>query len=384
MIIGIHALGAISEDTGARTYLQNMIRILNKNEFDHEFIFFVSPGEGRILTVLSARIRLVEIPFSRSSIGRILIENVFLPFYLYRYTIDVLYYPGNFAAIFTPVPYLLAIRSMLIYNIQDDGSVSRLKRIYRRIMLPYSAKKASAILTPSKHTKEEIVHFLSIDAHKISIVPHGVDVDFFEKPISPSETAIFMHSLQIDRPFLLYVSALWEYKNHDKLILAFEKLIRNHDIPHRLLLVGRGVNSFEKYGAYLKSLTLKLGLESRVKFIGNLNHNELRMLYQNVDVYVFPSQTESFGNSIFEAMAAGAPVVCSNTHGFPALVEDSALLANPQDIENLAATIYRVITDVDLRNSMIAKGHARVRPMTWEKAISATIASIENLTKRSR
>ncbi len=377
--IGINALGPVSSDTGGRTYLINLSRYLEPLLENEEIFFFVSPGESSILHNSNNRYRLIKVDKSISTFQRIGRENFSLPGLVKKHDLDVMYYPGNFASWKCPVPYVLAIRSMLVYNRPDDSSVSSLKKMYRRYMLPRSAQNAANIITPSEHTKREIIYFLKTEEKKINVIPHGIDVSLFSQPKNETAAKSVFQAHFIQKPYILYVSALWEYKNHDKLILAFRQLIHEHHLPHQLVLVGQGMNSFEGYAHIIKKLIADNRLENRVRMIGFLPHEDLVHLYQSAEVFAFPSLTESFGNPLFEAMAAGTPVLCSNTHAMTDLTGDAALPVNPNNISEFSRSLHRLITDDTLRITFIQKGCEKVNNMSWTECARQTL----NIIKQS-
>lgn len=372
MIIGINALGPISKDTGGRTYLTNFSRILADWTGPEKFIFFVSRGEEGILH-RGPNLHFSFIPFSaRNSYFRLFAENILLPIAIRRHGINLMYFPGNFAPWFCPVPYGLALRSMLIYH-ESGRTVDRQRQWYRKYFYPRSANNAIVVVTPSHHTKTEIVRWLHVPDDHISVISHGVDASLFSVSASPEESQSVMAKYRLRQPYYLYVSGLWEYKNQDKLILAFDKLVRTKYIPHDLVLVGRGMNLFESFYGRLQNLVTDLGLRDRIHFIEFMPHQELRTVYALADVFAFPSLVESFGNPLFEAFASSVPVVCSNTHGFQGMVGDSALFFDPANVDEFSECLYRASTDMELRKQMIQRGLKIVQNLTWEHCVAHTV-----------
>ncbi len=383
MRIGICALGAISQDTGGQTYIINLCRALRLMGGENEYIFFVSSGEGAILDMTKSNFKIVEVPHSSSGVlQRVAAEQFKLPSLIRKHDIEVMYYPNNFASVMCPVPFVVAIRSMLYYHYPD--AIGAVRNIYRKILTPLSAAKARYIITPSQDIKNDIIRFVNVPADKIKVVNHGVHVSLFEKKYDANEFTGWFREAGIDRPFLLYVSALWEYKNHDKLILAFRKLTENTAFTHQLVIVGRGLNAYAGYELRLRKLITESGLEDRIRMLGFLDHNKLKYLYQNCSVFVFPSSYESFGNPLFEAMAAGVPIVCSNVHSFPEMAGEAAVLVDPLRVDELAEGIRRVLNDTDLSRRLIGAGKERIKNYSWTKCASETVEILGLAFKNAR
>ena len=95
----------------------------------------------------------------------------------------------------------------------------------------------------------------------------------------------------------------------------------------------------------------------------------LAVLYRLADVFVFPSLYEGFGLPPLEAMASGTPVVTSNVSSLPEVVGDAALLVDPRDPEAIAAAVQRILTDEDLRRSLVQKGLGRAHEFSWERSV---------------
>lgn len=384
--IGIVMLGNISEDTGGRNYFINFTKALSRSESKHRFTMFLNPNQKHVIEpFLSERLSVVEIPpKSKSSVAKVISEQLIAPFYLAKHNIDVAYFPGNFVSLLSPVPTVVAIRSMLYYHHPQVIDKSRL--IVRRLLTPPSAKMARAIITPSQDIKNDVVNFVRIRESKIRVVNHGVDTELFQKNYVDSERNAVFKKFGITKKFLLYASALWEYKNQDKLILALKNLLeRGHDL--QLVIAGKGINMFEKYEARLHQLVEQNGLKERVIFAGLVPHQELKYLYKYAEVFAYPSSYESFGNPLFEAWAAGVPVVCANVHSFPEMTENGkcAVMINPLNVDEMTDALHRVLTDSTLKQKLIEAGRTRVASFSWEKCVRETLAVIEEvISQRTR
>ena len=378
MIIGVHALGPLARDTGGRTYITNFVKFGYLSPPESKVILFMSSGQYTFLPDLPPHFRIVQVPFSHQhSFLRVLAEHLVLPILILIKQIDVMYFPGNVSSFWTPVPYVLAIRSMLAYIEKQNRSVDTFRQLYRSTLLPRAASKAFSILTPSAHTKREIQEYLKIPPGQIHVVPHGIDHELFGYFDSEADGQAILANNRIRKPYLLYVSALWKYKNHDLLIDVFADLIREKQLPHQLVLVGQGMNSYSETNSRLQQQIVSNNLENRVIFINFLPHSELCWIYKHADVFVFPSEIESFGNSLYEAMAAGTPVVCSDRHGFREMLGDSAALVDPHDRKAFGNLLWEVISDTRLRQDLIRKGSALAAGLRWENSILTVFSNLK-------
>jgi glycosyltransferase involved in cell wall biosynthesis len=107
-------------------------------------------------------------------------------------------------------------------------------------------------------------------------------------------------------------------------------------------------------------------------FLGYVPTEDLPALYHTASLLAYPSLFEGFGIPLVEAMSCACPVVCSNVTSLSEVAGDAALLVNPYAVEELAGAMQRVLRDRDLREDLIAKGLARARLFSWERAACQT------------
>ncbi|HET6512476.1 MAG TPA: glycosyltransferase family 1 protein [Candidatus Kapabacteria bacterium] len=387
MKIGVASLGRLSEDTGGRNYIENFIRFLPAvNEAGHEFTLFVSEGEAAPLQANAERagVRIIEIPNTkRTPLHKVIGEQLFLPAHIRKTGQDVMYFPGNFASTTCPVPYVLNIRAVAHYYGAKYG-VNLPRRIMRKLLMPPSAKHAAAIITPSEDIKRDVVRFTRVSESKITVIHHGVDVSLFSpkhKQESIGMDILSKYTLSSEM-YLLYVSALWRYKNQDKLIRAFARA----DLPKemKLVLAGKGTGTSDAYIDELLAMTKKLGIADRVIFTGQLAQNDLKYLYAHASAFVFPSSYESFGNPLFEAWASNIPVAAANVHSFPEIVADAGLLFSPDNELDMIKALELIVHDQPLRRRLIELGASRAQEFTWEKCLRRTLSLIESVRQADR
>lgn len=182
----------------------------------------------------------------------------------------------------------------------------------------------------------------------------GVNTDrFHPKYRSPSWRQV--HGLSDNEVVVTFVSRLvWE-KGVDVYADVIRRL-EDRGIPHRSMVVGDGPARAE----------LEDQLPNTV-FTGFLEGEDLAQAYASSDVFLFPSDTETFGNVTLEAMASGLPAVCAEAVGSRDLVEDktTGLLCPPEDTEAFVEATRRLILDTTLRERMSTAAHERAQEFTW-------------------
>jgi len=176
------------------------------------------------------------------------------------------------------------------------------------------------------------------------------------------------------KPFrILSVGVFYRYRRFEDLILAVEILQRKHDVVCDL--VGYEASD-QEYAEWLKELVARLGLKSRVQFHGQVPEARLRELYERSDVFVWCNHNQSWGNSVFEAMACGTPTVVSTSTGASEVLTDGvdALLVPPLSPPALASRIEELIVSAELRNRLASAGLAKVRQMSWSRYCEAMLS----------
>jgi phosphatidylinositol alpha-mannosyltransferase len=202
------------------------------------------------------------------------------------------------------------------------------------------------------------------------VIPNGVDLGRFQR-------AVPIARWQDGTPNVLFVGRLEDRKGLPHLLKAF-RLIRKSGMECRLLIVGSGPQEREA-----RRYVLTRGLQN-VEFLGRVSDAEKAQLFKTADVFVSPATgRESFGVVLLEAMAAGAPIVCSDIHGYKGVVhrDQQAILVPPHDAKALAAGIAGLLADPEMRARMGASGQARAEQFSWEH-VTAKVEEYYNFVIR--
>lgn len=228
-------------------------------------------------------------------------------------------------------------------------------------------KRAARVIATSEATAIDLVQYLNLSREQIQVVHHGIDPLFRPVP-EPSRREEIRKSLGLaDSTVLLHVGNNWFYKNLEGVIRTLAILQENSGMDSPLLVkVGKRLTD-EQQG-----LARRLGVAERIRELGVLNNEELQRVYWAADALVFPSRWEGFGWPPLEAMASGTPVICSDRGALGEVAGDAALIVNPEEPEEIAGAVAKVLGDEHLRRSLILKGLERAKQFTWERAAEQT------------
>jgi len=188
----------------------------------------------------------------------------------------------------------------------------------------------------------------------VTVVPYGVDLREFRPRPRQARSEVVVGA----------VARLSREKGLHYLLEAFALVTGRHP-QARLVLAGEGPERRR-----LERLAARLGLGERVRFLGEVPHERVPEVLEQLDIFAMPSTYEGFGVAALEAEAMDLPVVASRVHGIPDVVVDgeTGLLVPPRDRQALAAALDRLVADGDLRRRLGQAGRAFVAEhYSWEE-----------------
>ena len=294
---------------------------------------------------------------------RTLSEHVYSPVRLPLAGIDVF---NTLIAPLVNVSWSTVIHMKTMHAFTTPESLLFLNRTYRRLNYPRSVRVADAIIINSESMRSEVNRYLQVESSKLRLIYEAVDHDRFKQGDAEAARASVAR-YGITKPFALFVSSLWPYKNCEGLLRAWA-LAGAQVADRQLVFVGGGR---ERYIAELKSLAAELGVGPDVLFMGKVPNPEIATFYQAADVLVYPSFNETFGLPILEAMACGCPVVTSDVSAMPEIAGGAALLCDPHDPASIAKAIGEAIAPE--RDRLRDAGLRRAAQFSWGTTATQTL-----------
>ncbi len=249
------------------------------------------------------------------------------------------------------------------------GFVSRPQSRLMELAVRRILKGVRHVITISESARAELVEHLGVDPQRITVTPLGVDPVFFT-PEKRQATEAITRRLQVSAPYGMSVGVLEPRKNILRLLRAFRSLV-DEAPEQRLLLVGRRGYGSERIFEEIS----RLGLADTVLCPGVLPDAELVALMHGAEWFAWPSLHEGFGLPALEAMAAGVPVLSSNTTSLAEVCGDAALLVNPEDEVELGAGLRRIACDRCEALEFAARGRLRAQQYNWDATARLTLAA---------
>lgn len=280
---------------------------------------------------------------------------------LYHATEHLLPYMGR--------PTVLTVHDLIFERYPEHHTWRN--RLFLQFAMPRFVQAATAIIAVSAQTRRDLIELYRTPAEKIQVIYQGIDPVF--APVESATVAQVQrhYSPGIDspaRPYLLMVGTLEPRKNHATAIRALARL-KAQGYPHRLLVVGGEGWLF----APVRQLVAQLDLHNDVTFAGYVPFGDLPALYAGAACLLQLSLYEGFGFPVAEALACGAPVVCSHTSSLPEVAGDAALFVAPTDDAALATAIARLLTEPDLVTTLRERGFCQAATFRWSACAAATV-----------
>jgi glycosyltransferase involved in cell wall biosynthesis len=237
------------------------------------------------------------------------------------------------------------------------------KRLYNAFFTSWMVRRAKAVVATSSREFEELRAIVSNG--DLVLRQNGIEVEAFAKLPDRGDFQE-RHDLLPANKHILFLGRISPIKNLEALLLAFEQA----GLANTVLLLAGPLEETE-YVERLRTVIRARSLSGRVRLLGPLYDEEMRAALAAADLFVLPSLNESFGNAAAEAVAAGIPVLLTDTCGIAPMIHGRAGLSVSLGVQSLAAGL-RVMMDDDHRQMFTSKRAEVLRELSWEEPIRQT------------
>jgi glycosyltransferase involved in cell wall biosynthesis len=267
----------------------------------------------------------------------------------------------------------------LIYLEDPQSRLKGLRRWYVDRCMRYLAQKASRIITVSEFTRQAFLRWTGCSPEKVVTIHSAVDDRFLVAP-DPNRVKGVRQRLGLPERYLLWVSAIKPHKDLFTLLKAFARLMAD-GLPHGLVVVGQP----DRRQRPVEEQARWAGIPpDRIRAIAWLETEDLAVLYRLADLFVVTSRCEGFGFPPLEAMASGTPVVAASAGALPEVLGDAAYWFLPGDVDGLMRTIYNVLYNTELRQTLVQRGKQQVGRYRWADTARKTQQVYEEVLSQDR
>jgi glycosyltransferase involved in cell wall biosynthesis len=278
-----------------------------------------------------------------------------------------------------------AVRSATLYDL--------IPLLFADIYLPdserplYDARVAlfrqlDLVFAISESARQDAISRLAIAPHRIVTIGAAVSSAFHHlDSISPGAIQQTLARCRLGARFILYTGGIDYRKNIDGLLAAYAAL------PEALVRDVQLAIVCEIPDAQRRELLIRaqaLGVANPPVFTGYLSDQDLNVLYNVCEIFVFPSLYEGFGLPLLEAMTCGACVISSNTSSMPEIVGDPEVLFDPHDTATMTRLMFELLANPYRRRRLSASNRHRARNFSWDAVAFRVIEAMEDAHARTR
>lgn len=366
MKIGIDTFGCGHGQSGVGLYLMSLIANLPKDD-NLYYHLFGSKIDKYTYISKTGNFSYTTVSIPDSAVAEFLWHSSRCSSFVSKQGYDVTLYAGGprYSASSYKKPGIVVVNEVV-------SELSELKNALQGLQIKNALNKCAKIIAASQFIKKDMVH-LGISADKIHVVHNGINHSLFYPQADFEGDIIDIKPFAIKKPYLIYASRLQSpLKKHIELIRAFSRFKEKTGLPHRLVLAG----SADSYSQQVHEQTATSAYASDIFLTGYFPHEHLPQLYSNADACIVPSVNEGVGLPVLEAMACGIPVACSKEGALPEIAGSHALYFDPDNLEETAFALERIVSDKELRTKLIEGGLDWTRRFSWERTASRTLEVI--------
>jgi glycosyltransferase involved in cell wall biosynthesis len=370
MRIGFNAKQAFYNKSGLGSYSRNLIQGLAFKYPDNDYKLYTP---GIYFDLFEPDQDCLSVSFPERPVHR-----VFRSYWYSRYLSHQIVKDGIdiFHGLTNEIPYHFPQKKVKSVVTIHDLIFLRMPHLYKAIdravftrKFRYACETSHRIIAVSRQTSDDIAYFFGVTPSKIDVVYQGCN-PVFNTEVSLIEKEIIRMKYLLPKSFILYVGTIDERKN----LLTLIKAMHYGKIDMPLVVIGKPTSYLNKVIEFIERHSL-----INIIFCDISQNQDLPGIYQLADLFVYPSIFEGFGIPILEAISSKVPVITSKGGCFSEAGGAYTLYVDPNNVEEMAAAIRKVLFDRELRDKMIAEGYRHSKNFDAEKVCGNVIQVYQNL-----
>jgi glycosyltransferase involved in cell wall biosynthesis len=361
MRIGIEAQRIFrTKKHGMDIVVLELIKALQETDKDNLYFIFVKKGDDSGCLKETENFKIVEVP----GISYADWEQLFLPVYASKYKLDVLHCTSNTAPLFYRGQTVVTLHDVIFLepgkNVSTNNWYQFLGKIYRKMIVPASIRKAKHIVTVSNFEKDRIKEVLGIAGENISVVYNAFG-KHFRNNIGYKELGQIRKKYNLPEQYIFYIGNTDPKKNIYKTLRAYRVYCIKVPAPLPLVIADISPEFLETILEATNTTTLR----ENIRLTGYIHNIDLPGIYKAASLFLYPSLRESFGIPLLESMASGTPVITSNTSALPEVAGNAAMLVDPTNERMIGDSMAKLLSDINAASVLIEQGYSRIRSFSW-------------------
>jgi glycosyltransferase involved in cell wall biosynthesis len=352
----------ISISTGR--YVERLLHHLQKIDHNNEYLVLLLAKDYETWQPSAPNFKKVKADFPIYSIA----EQIHLLKLLRRLKPDLVHFTMPNHPVLYWGKHVTTIHDLTLIDYVNKRKEGPLKDIVKNVIKPaifrgvmwWAATQSTAVITPSKHVREQLIRRFGARGGRVSVTYEAAE------PLAAKPEAA---DLGQGDNFIMYCGNAFPYKNLWRLIRAYNLL---HRPDLKLVLVGKKEYFYEQ----LEVRTKARGIEG-VVFTGFIPDAQLAYLYKQAKLFVFPSLSEGFGLPPLEAMNYGVPVLAARSSCLPEVMGNGAHYFDPDSTESLVKELEGLLDDDERRTELAQAGSEKVKQYSWERMAELTLSIYE-------
>ena len=375
MRIGIDA--RMFHKAGIRRYAAELTQHLSKIDQDNEYYVYLSSKRQNNFEELNSNFNVVTIEAPLFSLR----EQLLLVRHCKKNELDVLHTTFDFGVPLYPT-------TKIVVTVHDAffGPLTFFKsfktRLFYQLLTRYSVHRSDITIVISDFIRRKVLQYIPgvrAKADKIRVVQNGVGSEF-RSFHHRQEIEQMKQRYRIKGKYLFCVGSFASRnKNLLRILEAFCNLPLRLRSEYQLVIAGEFLSTVPEASRVIE----RLRAEDYIRCLGYVPDDDLPLLYNGAEVFIFPSLHEGFGIPVLEAMACGTPVMTSNVTAMPEIAGGAAMLVDPFNVNEMTNSIREILANENLRKDLSEKGQARAKSFSWLATARKTLDIYEEVGNRT-
>lgn len=371
MKIAIDARMYGNENSGIGRYIVNLIDELVNLDRENKYYVLLVTKYFKTLSFPSNWEK-IEANFRHYSFW----EQIKLPKILKNIDPDVVHFPHFNVPLLYKQKYVVTIHDLSMHKRTGMQATTLppllylLKRAGYKTVFKRAVSGSQAIITPTRHVQNELVHNYPQAKGKTHVTYEGVDKKTYQGTTISGD----LKNLGIEKPYFLYVGNSYPHKNISRAIDAVLALNSRGRVAMLVVVTPKNI-----FMDRLNAEALDKKASESVRILGFQSDEMLEYLYKQAAAFVYPSKEEGFGLPGLEAMANKTLVLASDIPVFKEVYKDNALYFNPHDFSSIQNAMSESLSLSRLAKAKITdKAYDFTKTYSWEKTAKETLKVYES------